>query len=98
MEIMTMNETLRNIFFDILIDGAVMLEKRRLIWVLGWGQDRPGAWRDLLDRWNQFAAGQKLSVAAVADKVILTTADPAPAFVPLTKWAEVDAQAAAGAA
>jgi hypothetical protein len=73
---------LRSLLRDVQIDGTVTINKRKLLWLLGWGQDRADAWKELLDFWEEMspkvAKGGKLSKSddlyfyEVSEKVVLT--------------------------
>jgi hypothetical protein len=80
-----MKETLQSMFHTIMLEGSVTIPKKRLIWALGWGQDRPGVWRDLIVEWAKMGTGHELSAALVWDRVILTAARGAQ-FVPVANW------------
>jgi hypothetical protein len=55
----------RSLLKDVTLDGAVIIDKRKLLWLLGWGQDRPGAWEELLGLWTEI--GQERSTLRVAE-------------------------------
>jgi hypothetical protein len=88
-----MTETLKNLFHDIMLDGSATLPKKRLLWILGWGQDRPSAWTELQERWKEMATGHDLAVAIVWQNVILTMARDAQ-FQPLQKLTQAEAEVA----
>lgn len=86
---MPMTETLQNLFHEVMIKGSVTLHKKRLLWMLGWGQDRPGAWKDLLAHWERAGTGHELSAAVIWDRVILTMVRE-PKFEKVAAWAQSD--------
>ncbi len=44
---------LRSLLKDVTLEGIVVTEKKKLLWMLGWGQDRAGAWAELLVHWKE---------------------------------------------
>jgi hypothetical protein len=63
----------RSILKDVSLSGAVVVDKKKLLWLLGWGQDRPGAWKGLLDHWKEL--GEELGGLygmEVGGKIILS--------------------------
>jgi len=38
---------------DVITRGAVVAEKRRVIWALGFKYDKPSVWARLLDAWEE---------------------------------------------
>lgn len=80
----------RSILKTVELDGAVVVQQKRLLWAVGWGQDRPGAWKELLDLWVEM--GQKRSTlygVAVEDKVVLFSEKNLHTSLDLvSKWAD----------
>lgn len=70
-------DELKSILKDVALEGAVVINKRKLLWLLGWGQDRPGAWSGLLDLWEAINEDRgKLMGLEVGDKIVLTMPVP----------------------
>jgi hypothetical protein len=80
-------EILRSLLRDVALDGAVIISKRKLLWLLGWGQDRKAAWSDLAGHWEQVEPAQKLHLAEVADRIVLAL-KPTSDFQPIKEWME----------
>ena len=49
----------RSFLKDVFLSGVGVMDKRKLLWLLGWGQDRPGAWKELLDLWEEIGGERK---------------------------------------
>jgi hypothetical protein len=47
------NDEVSSLLMDVQIKGSTTVDKRKLLWMMGKGQDRPSAWRDLLDLWEE---------------------------------------------
>lgn len=63
----------RSLLKDVLIDGVVIIDKKKLLWLLGWAQDRVGAWVELLDIWAELNQDRKtLRGCEIFGKIILT--------------------------
>lgn len=61
----------RSLLKTVELDGAAIVLQKRILWALGWGQDRPGAWRDLLDLWVELGNSRdSLYGVAVEDKLV----------------------------
>jgi len=76
----------RAVLMDVLINGAVVVPVKKVLWLLGWKQDREGAWAALLDEW--VALGQPrnaLHGMAVYDKLVLSMA-PSDPFARVADW------------
>jgi len=43
----------RSLLKSVELDGAVIIQKKKLLWLLGWSNDKPGAWKELLDHWAE---------------------------------------------
>ena len=77
----------RSLLKDVALEGAVVVEKRKLLWMLGWGQDRSGAWDELLTHWREI--GQERDTLygyEVYGKIVLSLKAPKAALVPVTDW------------
>ncbi|MFY9894634.1 MAG: hypothetical protein WAK63_10950 [Xanthobacteraceae bacterium] len=78
-------ETLRSLLKDVALHGAIIIPKKKLLWLLGWAQDRAGAWSDLLTHWHEIET-QPLHGIEVWDKIVLSM-PTAGSFVPVSEWA-----------
>lgn len=77
----------RSLLKDVTLEGAVVVEKRKLLWLLGWGQDRSGAWDELLSHWLQIGQDRDtLYGCEVQGKVILSMKLAKPTFEPVSNW------------
>lgn len=70
---MAYTELIRSLLNDARTSGPIVIEKRKLLWLLGWGQDRGGAWTDLLMHWHDIGEDQSTLIAAeIDDKIVLS--------------------------
>jgi hypothetical protein len=77
----------RSFLKDLSLSGCATIPKKKLLWMLGWGQDRPGAWKGLLDHWRELGEDPKSLYGSEAnDKVILAVNPREMASV--LEWAE----------
>jgi hypothetical protein len=63
----------RSLLFRTFNEGVVVIPQKELLFYLGWQQDRPNAWKELLDFWIDM--GQQpgaLHGFVVAGNVVLT--------------------------
>lgn len=82
-----MHGEVRSLLKDVALNGVEVVPKRKLLWLLGWGQDRPGAWGALLDEWVEI--GEKraaLQGVEVWGNIILTAAGTHK-IEPVENWA-----------
>ncbi len=64
---------LRSLLKDVELNGVVVIAKKKLLWLLGWGQDREGAWKDLLSQWVEINPDRgALHGIEMWDKIVLT--------------------------
>ena len=60
---------------DVFIEGAVVINHKKLLWYLGKSQDRPSVWSELLDEWVELGQSRdSLYGLGVGDKIVLTLA------------------------
>jgi hypothetical protein len=63
----------RSLLKDVSLSGVVIVDKKKLLWLLGWGQDRAGAWRALLDHWVELGEEEEtLYFMEVGSKIVLS--------------------------
>lgn len=81
---------IRSLLKDVELNGTVTIPVKKLLWGVGWSQDRAGAWKDLLDIWVELGHPRdSLLVIAVADKTVLLHADKVHSErVPVSDWAK----------
>lgn len=61
----------RSLLKTVELDGVAVVQSRRILWALGWSQDRQGAWKDLLDLWCEMGQPpETLYAIAVSDKLV----------------------------
>ena len=83
------SDEVKSLLKDVALNGVVVVSKRKLLWLLGWGQDREGAWRDLLIHWKAIGeAEEKLHGIEVYDKIILSMPSGGK-FEPVSNWASL---------
>ena len=67
------SDEVKSLLKDVSLYGSVVINKKKLLWLLGWGQDRAGAWKDLLSHWAAIGEqSDKLSGFEVYDNIILS--------------------------
>ena len=64
---------LRTVLMDVLAEGAVVINRKKLLLYFGRSQERPSVWSELLDEWVEIGqARDSLNGLVVADKIVLT--------------------------
>jgi hypothetical protein len=43
----------RSLLKNVALTGTATILKRKLLWLMDWKNDYPGAWKSLLDQWEQ---------------------------------------------
>lgn len=82
-----MHGELRSLLKDVALNGVTVIQKRKLLFLLGWGQDRGGAWGALLDEWVEIAEDRaKLHGGEIWGERIVLTADINAKFEPVSNW------------
>jgi hypothetical protein len=67
--------------------GLAVVDKRKLLWLLGWAQDRRGVWQDLLRLWIEIGQDRnRLRGCEIAGSRIVLTSDSEAHIVPITEW------------
>jgi hypothetical protein len=79
-------ETLRALFLDVYYDGAVVIDKRKLLGLMGKSHDRPGAWDRLLAEWEDLGYNRNELVAAIYDRNVILAYGRGWSFEPMDKW------------
>ena len=78
---------LRSLLKDVSLAGAIIIDKKKLLWLLGWGQDRAGAWKGLLEHWVELGEDEAtLYGMEVHDKIVLSWQPGR--LVPIKDWAK----------
>jgi hypothetical protein len=63
----------RSLLKDVTFDGVIIVEKKKLLWLLGWSQDRAGAWAELLTLWKEIGQDPaSLRGCEIWGKIVLT--------------------------
>jgi hypothetical protein len=84
---MLRKQLVTDVIFNIMEQGVVVVPKRGLIWRLGWSNDRPGVWKELLDVWVECGGERKaLHVTEFWDRLVLFASKPG--ISPVTEWAK----------
>ena len=84
----SLNDGVAELLMDVALSGAAVIDKRKLLWMMGKGQDRPTAWATLLDVWEE--VGMKrgdLDGIEVFGNIVLTRG-PKTEIVSVKKWAD----------
>ena len=87
---MVRRQLVADILLRVMEENVVALPKRGLIWRLGWGQDKPGAWTDLLKVWEE-CGGQRDALHGIeyGGKLVLFYGKPPDKIESVTDWAEI---------
>jgi hypothetical protein len=72
---MTASSEIHSLLMEVSLSGAAIIPKAKLLWNLGWAQERPGAWRTLLDYWGELGGDPKGLHAIEASDMIILLAD-----------------------
>jgi hypothetical protein len=68
---------IRSLLKDVQIHGAVAVNKRKLLFLINnWSQDRPGAWRELLDHWEHLGRPRHSLKSVEAGEMIVLLENP----------------------
>ncbi len=80
---------LRSLLKDVTLEGVVVIDKKKLLWMLGWGQDRSGAWVELLAHWKEIGQ-EKISLYGfeVYGKIVLSMSVPNVDLPLISNWAK----------
>lgn len=68
---MASTELIRALLKDVHLGTPAVIPKKKLLWLLGWAQDRPGAWADLIAHWREIEAQQHLSGLEAGENIVL---------------------------
>jgi hypothetical protein len=89
---MASTEILQSLLNDVRTFGPVIIDKRKLLYLLGWAQDRGGAWTNLISHWEAVhEESQSLHGVEIWDKIVLAKVSPnsVPKMVSVkSEWAE----------
>lgn len=76
----------RSLLKDVTLEGTVTIPKRKLLWLVDWVHDRPGAWKALLDQWEQIGQERhSLYGFEVHDKIVLAM-KTGQSLEPVSNW------------
>ncbi len=79
---------LRSLLKDVELNGVVVITQKKLLWLLGWGQNREGAWKDLLNHWVDMGHKRDtLYGIGIWDKIVLTMPPADEVFGLVLAWA-----------
>ena len=78
-------DVLNALFLDVHCQGAVTIDKRKLLGLMGKGQDRPSAWEYLLDLWEEAGFDRACLKGAEFERNIILASNIE--FVKVEKWA-----------
>ena len=87
---MAYTEIIRSLLNDVRTSGPVVIDKQKLLFLLGWGQDRGGAWADLIGHWEDLdEEPNTLLGMEIWNKMVLAKGDSPPKMVCIqNEWAE----------
>ncbi|WP_298214927.1 hypothetical protein [Acidocella sp.] len=78
----------RSLLKDLTLEGVIVIDKRKLLWLLGWSQDRPGAWAEMLDLWKELGQEpQNLKGSEIYDKIVLFNSSERKTIDLVSEWA-----------
>ena len=80
------SDVLSALFLDIYCQGAIIIDKRKLLGLMGKGQDRPSAWEHLLDLWEEAGYDRSTLSGAEYDKNVILCWENT--FEKVTNWAD----------
>ena len=78
---------LKALFLDVFYEGAVVIDKRKLLALMDKAHDRPTAWERLLALWEDYGYDRNELVGACYDRNIVLAYGKKQAFEPVAKWA-----------
>lgn len=66
-----LNDVLISILMDVAVEGSAIIDKRKLLRLMGKGQDRPAVWEELVEQWEELGGdGGEFYGAEVQGKMI----------------------------
>ena len=74
---MSYPELMKSHLRDVALEGAVLFQKRKLLWLMGWGQDREGVWSDVLNLWEAIGESRERLMGLEVNGHIVLTVTPA---------------------
>jgi hypothetical protein len=79
----------RSLLKDVTLERVVVIDRSKLLWLLGWGQARAGAWEDLLQLWEEIGQDRsKLRGGQFGANKIILTDDPTAYINDVKEWAK----------
>lgn len=81
------NREARSLLKDVMLHGTATIDKRKLLWLIGWAQDRPGAWADLLTIWEDIGGNRKALIGVEVDSSIVLMRSSLKDVALVTTWA-----------
>lgn len=80
------NDFLIAFLMDVIADGAAIIDKRKLLWLMGKAQDRAAVWDELLGHWEELGMERDdLLGAEVHGKMVFLRSSAS--VEPVKKWA-----------
>ena len=79
------------LLMDAFLDGVTVISKKKLLWMLGWTNDKPKAWSGLLAHWERMGHEPgDLQGMEVGNRIVLFFADKAslPDIESVSNWAD----------
>ena len=78
----------RSILKTVELEGVAVIQQKRLLWAIGWSQDRPGAWKELLDLWEEMGHERDtlIGVASMDKLVFFPRGNLHTQLDPVAKW------------
>jgi hypothetical protein len=77
--------------FEAILEGVAVVSKKKLLWMLGWTNDKPKAWSDLRQHWERMGRNPKeLHCTEIRDKVLIISVAQAdkPEVLNIAEWAD----------
>lgn len=83
-------EYVKSLLMDVALTGVIVIDKKKLLWLLDWGQDRPRAWAELLNLWEDIGQDRNaLYGLEIYGKVVLMMRpEKEGEFARVSSWAE----------
>ena len=76
---------IQSLLMDVAHDLVVKIPKKKLLWMLGYTYDKPGAWQELMDVWKELGFS-KSCLHGFEESGHIVLCSVTGAIEPVTKW------------
>lgn len=80
---------LMDVLTKVAYELAVVIDEKRLLWMLGYKYSKPSAWADLLELWVELGFSESALLMTEERGRIVLVSDAA-GLAPVKEWSEVD--------